>query len=274
MKLTKVIKLILTLTLLIFNNLLADTEYKWTLGTSVATFNTNMQFNPQSLDESKFVDLEDDLGFDESINFFSASLETKFNQNHSLYINVSPFIRKANKFITKDIEFEDDTLLVDSEIYSRFSNTTFDLKYGYKIKTTEKAEFEAIVGIYWMNTRYKLNASGLIENELGEINFDSDYQKKRSVGVPLPLIGIGYQYYLNKNWTILGSARYFQASILDFHGSVGSAILAAEYVPTKNWGYGVSLSYLNVDVEVDKTNFNGELNWQYLGLNAYLYYQY
>ena len=254
--------------------LAVDYDYKITMGATLTSFNTSMQVNGDSSDGNRAIVFEDDLGFDDSTNLYIFSLETKFTDNHRFYINVTPLSRNANKTLTGSIDFEDDTILTDTDIESKFSNTIIDLKYGYRFKTSENSEFEAIAGIYWMRTRYKLNASGSIENELGEINFETDYEKTRSVGLPLPLFGIGYRYYVNNDWTILGSARYFSASYNDLDGSISSFFISTEYTPNKSWGVGVSLNYLDMDFNITKDHFKGTFDWQHSGLNAYLFYNF
>ena len=249
-------------------------EYKLTLGGALATFNTSMQVNSNLTTNNKYIDFEDDLGYDESVNFYNFSLDTKLTDNHRLYINISPFRRNTRNVISESIEFADDTLHVNTDIVSKLSNTIYDINYGYQFKTSENSEFEAIAGIYWMKTRFKINASGLIENQLGQINFDANYKKTRSAGIPLPLFGIGYRYYLNNEWTIVSSARYFSSSFNDIDGDISSFIISTEYVPSSNWGFGASLKFLDVNATLTKENFRGDMEWQYLGFNAYVFYNF
>ncbi len=252
----------------------ADYEYKISLGGSFATLNSSLQANANTNDGNKSIDFEDDLGMDESIDFTNFSLETKINDNHRFYITVMPTSRTAQIIIEDSIEFENDTLLFNTEINSRFRNTMIDLRYGYRFRTSENAELELVAGIYWMRNKFNIKASGNIENELGEINFNTDYEKQRSIGLPLPLLGIGYRYNLNEKWTIIGSARYFSASYNNISGAISSLLFSAEYNPSKNWGIGTALSYLNIDSSLDRPAIAGKLDWQYTGLNAYIFYNF
>lgn len=251
-----------------------NNEYKWTVGGSLATFNTSLLINSMANNENRFIDLEDDLGYDDSVNFSLLNFEALFSKKHRLSVSISPVSRSSQFIIDESIDFGDDTLLIDTDIESKVTNTTYDIRYGYRFRTSEKVEFEAIFGIYWMSTKFDLDASGFIENAVGDIEFDSNYQKKRSADIPLPLLGIGYRYYMNKQWTIIGSATYFSSSYNDADGSVSSFFIATEYTPGKNWGVGASVSYLDVDVGLTKTDYAGRVNWQYTGLNAYVFYKF
>ncbi|MFT5520341.1 MAG: hypothetical protein ACI9IA_000932 [Enterobacterales bacterium] len=252
----------------------SDNDFKITLGGQLTSFNSAIQINNSNNGNNRQIDLENDLGYDNSVNLFHGSIETTFSDNHRLYINISPFRRKAQSALLKSIDFEDDTLLIDTDIDTKFVNTTYDLIYGYRFKTSEKGELEALAGIYWMKSKFDIEASGLIENELGEINFNANYKNKRNVNIPLPLFGLGYKYHLTNEWELIGSARYFSASYNDLDGSATSFSVSLEYDTKKEWGYGLSLVYLDVDVGLTKSDFKGRVNWQYSGLTAYLFYKF
>jgi len=276
MQICNIVKIaaISSLSLASFNILAADTDYKFVLGGSVSSFDTSIQLNAGAGDNNDSINLEDALGYDSSVNFFLAKLEVDFNNKHKIAMTVLPFSRSSSFTIDNEIEFEGDIIQADANVNSKTSTTAFDFEYSYLFASPGDSEFEAIAGVYWMSTDFKVNASGLIENEDGEIAFDANYQNSRSVEIPLPLFGLKYRYNINETWQVEAGAKYFGFKIENVDGKVTSLMVSTEYKTQNGWGLGASVSYFDLDVNTTRQNSNGQYIWKYSGLNAYAFWEF
>lgn len=249
-------------------------DYRLTLGTSISTFDTSLQINADIGDDNGLIDLEDNLGYDSSANFVIAKFEIDFNNNHSLALTVLPFTRSSSFSLQESIEFEGDVILADADIRSDISTNAFDLEYAYQFATLGDSKFEIVAGIYWMKSKFDLKASGLIQTEDGNVNFEADYQNNRSVDIPLPLLGGRYQYAINNHWNLKATAKFFGYEFDSVDGSATSVVVSAEYESQDSWGLGASVSYFDLDVVTTDPDSRGQFIWQYNSLNAYAFWNF
>jgi len=125
-----------------------------------------------------------------------------------------------------------------------------------------------------MQTKLQLDASGFIENEAGETEFNAEFHRTNRFQVPLPLFGVRATRYLDNDWTLLGHAKYFEASIGNIDGSILSLRVSTEYQWKNDWHLGLAISHFKLDVVEGKDIIDRQLVWQYTSLNAYVTYQF
>ena len=66
------------------------------------------------------------------------------------------------------------------------------------------------------------------------------------------------------------SAQYFSLSIDEYDGSLVDYRVAAIWQPKKWLGLGVGYNSFTIDVDVDKSDFSGSLDWGYSGPQIFL----
>ncbi len=251
-----------------------ELDFKISLGTSITDFNSSIQVNSQTFERNGKIDFEDDLGYDHSVNYYLARIDADLTDNHKFSVTFSPFNRRARVENLEDLQFEGNTLLAGAMISSETNNSVYDLEYAYKFRTNQRSQFELIAGIYWMKTDFNLAASGVVENEVGEIEFDANFKQDSSTNIPLPLLGIRNNYEVNNNITIISAIKYFESSLNGIKGGISSYLLSTEYALQKNMGIGASLHYFKVDIDVHRENFEGALMWQHSGIDIHFYYRF
>jgi hypothetical protein len=82
-----------------------------------------------------------------------------------------------------------------------------------------------------------------------------------STTVPLPLIGVSADWYVMPRWKISSSLSGMAAEIGDIDGSISVFTLGTDYMFTRNLGLGMSYLYSNIDADVSKSDFNGNINF-------------
>ena len=248
-----------------------DERYRLSLGGSSNSYNSSIQVNDADGDQGSRLDFEDDLGYDSNLSIGYAKLEYRINPNHKIAITFSPFERDSSVSIDDDISYQGDTILAGATVTSKSTNQIFDIEYAYLISADHRQQLDLIAGIYWIQSEFELSAVGTINFGTGNQSFSNDYNRKNSTDIPVPLFGMAYRYNFDRNWRFNGSIRYFQSSFDNVDSEIAAAFSAIEYRPSDKWGVGGALYYFDTDIDLTKTRFHGSVNWQYSGINAFVF---
>ena len=98
--------------------------------------------------------------------------------------------------------------------------------------------------------------------------------KSVSTTVPLPLIGVTLDWYINPRWKMSANVEGLKANIGDADGSVFVAGAATEFMLVRNFGIGLAYMYSDVNVDVSKSDFNGNLTWKMNSVRAYAQFKF
>ena len=109
---------------------------------------TQIQLSLPDSDNGTSFSLEDDLGFDTSVESFDLTIGAKLDDN--FFIEASIFALDRSSFLTlaKVIEVEDVVYDVGVQIDSDFSSDIFRLTVGYRIIANAKADVSIAVGAH------------------------------------------------------------------------------------------------------------------------------
>lgn len=258
--------------LLIVSNTQALGNDRFTLaaGSSITKFNSQIIINGDVQDNNTKVDLEDDLGQKENVDFLALKAYWRFADRHRISLEFNPFSRDNHNTLDKNFDFEDNSIQAGASISTESNFAIYDINYIYSFYQTPDMEIGVSGGIYWMDLEFEISASGFIEDENGVVTFDDSFKDNVSADVPLPLVGFYFDYQLAEHWELHSAARYFQANIDNYEGSITSLLVAIDYNIWKALSIGLSVARFELDVETDESNFRGEFNWEYSGAQFYL----
>jgi len=128
---------------------------------------------------------------------------------------------------------------------------------------TDEVELAGLVGLYGGQFKFDVTATG---NELPN---PRNVQTTASTTVPLPLIGGTVDWYVNPQLKLSAHLAGIKADISDVDGSVFVAGGAVEYMLVRGLGVGLRYMYSDVDVDVNKSGFNGGTTWRMNRLSLY-----
>jgi hypothetical protein len=135
--------------------------------------------------------------------------------------------------------------------------------YRYSFIKNDTVEWAGLIGLYGGKFDFKVNATG------NETPNTRTIDTTASTTVPLPLIGGTVDWYINPRWKVSGSVEGIKAHIGDVDGTVIVAGASTEYMLVRNLGVGLRYMYSNVDVDVSKSSFNGNVTWRMNSLSLY-----
>lgn len=248
--------------------------FNFQLGASFQSLNSEVQVGSQTRSNTATINLEDDLDLEEDVNIVGFSFQWRFADNHRIGLNYLPLKRDADTRIDEQLQFEDEDILAGAQVDSKFTSTIYDINYLYSVYKTSSLEVGLSAGLHWISTEIELQASGFIQDESGNIEFDDNYQNDARANAPLPLFGVAVNYQVTPNWELIATARYLDVEVGDYSGRIVSAKVAADYYFTDHLGAGMSLGFFDLSAEADVSDFRGSFGWEYTGLQAYLTLRY
>ena len=218
------------------------------------------------------IDVEDLLGLDSTNSVFRTDALWRFSKNrrHRLDFTWFAFRRDGSRRIFDDITIEDDNgdrilIPAGTTVDAYFDLDIFELAYSYSFFQDDRIDLAAGIGVYVMPMDFGISASGLV---------DVDGSEKFTA--PLPVFGLRMDIALTPQWFLRSGAQVFYLEYENFSGSILEVRAAIEYNPWEHVGIGLGFDSLGVRVEADGDtdwpgiDLNGEVNFNYTGLQFYL----
>lgn len=231
------------------------------LGGILNQFDTNLTLNGQTHAGSD-LGLESN-GLDHRLSSFEASGTWRFLSRNRIDIQYFSANRSGSRTYDSQITIGDTVFPVGATVMAEADDRFLLADYRYSFVKTDAVEIAGLIGLYGGKFDFKVNATGVIAPNVRTIETNA------STTVPLPLVGATVDWYVNPQWKIAGGIEGMKAKIGDVDGSVFVATAATEYMLVRNFGVGLRYMYSNVDVDVTKSSFNGNVTWRMNSVSLY-----
>ncbi len=169
--------------------------------------------------------------------------------------------RHRKDTLDRDIEWGDDLYPINAKVDFSFRFTMVELAYEYEFLKRDKYEVGASFGVYYATFESELKAKAA---ESGG-TLDTDLSRTASVDAPLPVFGLQGMWELPHDLWFNLSGQFFSLTIDEYSGSVQDYRAVLTWQPRKWAGIGLGYDRFKVNVDVDKSNFHGSLDWSYDG---------
>jgi hypothetical protein len=252
-----------------------DETYQLTIGGLATDFETELRVNSRDNSIDDVIDLEDDLGFESTVQTAWIRGYWRMAPRHRLSLLYTQFKRTSEITTKTEIDVAGDIIQAGAFIGSSAKTHVFDIEYMYSFFKRPNIELGVTAGLYWMNTSFEMTAAGevILEGET-EPEFREDYQANQRLIAPLPLIGLTLGYEPDDKWRLRAGARFFDVTISNIDGYIFSSDLGAEYYFTRHFGLGTSIAVFNLSVRHNGVVFINTVSYEYSGAQLYLTYKY
>ena len=169
--------------------------------------------------------------------------------------------RSKSRTIDEEIEWNDAVYPVNAKVDSKISFDVYELAYEYALWHRDTWEVNVSGGLHYTKLAFELRAKAAESN--GTLLFDVN--RESDLKAPLPVIGLRGLWQLPADFYIDASAQYFALSIDEYDGSVTDLKLNVTWQPKPWLGIGLGYNQFNIDVGVNTSNFDGNLDWGYSG---------
>jgi hypothetical protein len=192
------------------------------------------------------IDLEDILGFDESITTFGIDGLWRFSKNrrHALWLSYGNFDRSAYKAAEGTVPIFDVDFL--GEIDSGFVNQVGVLEYQYSFTNSGRTEAGITAGLAFYKYELSLAGNAIIDNDPDHAQFRSE---KVGVVAPVPAFGFYINQALARDVVLELRTSFIDLQIGEHNGRIFNTWGAVTWFFSRHVGIGVGLSGSDVVYE-------------------------
>lgn len=232
------------------------------LGGILNQFDSRVQINGQRLNGSD-IDLEGN-GLPHDDWSFQAAASWRFLPRHRIDVQYFSTKRSGTATYERSVTIGENEYPLGATVSIEAKDQFLLADYRYSFVKNDAIEFAGIIGVYGGRFEFDVNATGIAGTVSASANTTA------STTVPLPLIGVAMDWYVNPRWKIAGSVEGIKAHIGSVDGRAVVAALSTDYMFVRNVGVGIRYMYSDLSVEVSKSRFNGTADWRMNSVSAYL----
>jgi hypothetical protein len=237
-------------------------------GAFFPAFDTKLRVDSASIGEGTDIDLENDLDFNDRETTYRLGGYWRFLSRHRIAVSYFNFNRDASATLNKEITIGDEVYPAGAQVASEMKFQVIPISYMYSFMKREKFEFSGGLGLHWYRIDFKAKGDASLGNE------DLDADVTANANVPLPLIGLRFDYHFTPKWSagLLGELFWLNTSsdTFKFSGSLVNLRLSTEYWFFNNVGLGAALNWFDLNADVDDDDWKGNLDYNYWGPQIYV----
>jgi hypothetical protein len=238
---------------------LLNDKFQFSIGTFGLSSDPSVELNGSS-GTGNTIDFDKELGGGDA-NRLRIDGQWRFNDRHKLRFSAFDLEKSNKKTLTDEIEWGDTVFPVAVEVGYDHQFGVVEMAYDYSFLRRENYELGASIGLHYTHFEAGLNAKASTSGGV----LAADIKEEASVDAPLPVIGLRGLWALPHNLWLDASAQYFALSIDDIDGNLQDYRVFLTWQP-KTWlGIGAGYNRFAVNVDVEKDNFDGSLDWVYSG---------
>jgi len=211
--------------------------------------------------EDDLIDFSNTFDFNEE-NEFTLFLSFYWRFARMWSVSAEYFGVKDTNSVTleEDIVWDDVVYNTGADVNTGFGVRMYRILIGRTITKGVKHEFGAGLGVH------ALDIDSFIEGIVITDKLESNFERRSvSAVAPLPNIGVWYFYAPNAKWMFTARVDWFGITVGDYSGNLWNLGPSANYQFHKNIGVGLNYGYFDVDLIVDKTDWDGRVIFVYHG---------
>ena len=218
---------------------------------------TNARLDSVTLGRGTSISFEDDLGLDDREIQVSVLGKLRLGERWRIEGEYFALNRSGTRAISRTINFGGNIYPVGITVNSEFDSDIYRLSAGYSFIKSTQAELGVALGLHI--TDFTMSLAGANVS-----------QRTGDALAPLPTIGIYGAYALTPRWLLTGRADIFSFSYDDYDGSLVNLVAGIDYRFSRNFGVGLGYRYVDYDLDVTKSSFSGNIQYEFSGPVLYL----
>lgn len=238
---------------------LLETDFNLSLGTFVNSSELTIRLDGESGQGSE-VNWSNTFG-DADVTRFRADALWRFANRHYLRLLYTDYSRSRTVVFNEEIVWGDEVFPVDLAVRGKLGFEVIELAYEYAFLKRDNFELAGTFGLHY--TTFEASLGARIDSPAG--GGSAEIGDKASVGAPLPVVGFRGLWHIGRSFYLEGQAQFFALSIDDYDGDVTNARAALIWQPRRFLGIGAGYDYFLVNVDVEKDQFSGSMEWEYSG---------
>lgn len=206
------------------------------------------------------VDWERELGLSDK-NTFRIDSFWRFSPKHKIRAMYFSNTRGGEKALTRDIVVGDETFPVDAVIRSTNETRILELAYEYAFVRRDSYEVSATAGLHLTELGAGLSVTGSVNGA----NVDVGQSSNARLRAPLPVLGLRGLWQLSETIYVDAHAQYFYIAFDGLEGAILDYRAAITWQPGTWFGLGLGFNEFSTKLSVDRSRFDGHMEWTYNG---------
>lgn len=203
------------------------------------------------------ISFEEDLGYAERNDMPSLLASVRLGERWKVEAEYLSLRRDNSHALSRTINWGDNSYTVGTTVTSEFSSDIFRLSGGYSFIRDAQKELGVTFGFHVTDFNISISAPA-IGSDTGEAL------------APLPTLGIYGAYAFTPKWLLSGRVDIFSLEYEEYDGSLTNVTVGVDYRFLRNVGLGAAYRYIDYDLNVTKSKFNGGINYRFAGPLLYL----
>lgn len=206
------------------------------------------------------IDFDETIGLKESDDVFSVNFGWRFGEKWMLGTQYFKSSGETGKFLEEDVEWNDTTFGQGTGIAAGQEFQLIRTFFARKFKSSDKQEFGLGLGIHWLEIGAWIEGNAVING--APAGFRRESVKAEA---PLPNIGAFYLYSFSPKWAFRARLDWLSAKVGDYDGTLTNVAAGINYQMFEHAGIGLSYNLFDLDLNVNKDGWHGNVNTRYDG---------
>ena len=239
---------------------LLTSDFSLDVGIFYPDRDTSLRVNGSVDVENRRFDFNEGVGRENNDNIFAAEMAWRYRDNWSLLAQYFDSSSSTSRVLQEDIQWGDVVFGAGSGVSGGTSLEVTRLFVGKHLDTLPHHDLGLGLGIHW------LHIGAFIEGTIIANGEPMTARRSVSSDGPLPNLGIWYRYSFSPRLALRTRLDLMSASVGEYSGLLLNASAGLHYRVTEHFGIGVSYNLFELDAEVDKSDWRGNVDTRYNGL--------
>ena len=202
---------------------------------------------------------EEEIDLDEALNLkgnqaaASANFRWRFGKKWSFWAQAWSTNNTGKAELEEDVAWEDVVFKEGSFVKGGVELDVLRAFLGREFNLGPQHELGVGLGLHWMNLDTFMEGEIFIDDSTTEF-----HTATASAEFPLPNFGAWYMYSWSPKWMFQTRIDWLSATIGDYSGSLWDAQAGVNYQAFKNIGFGLYYKGFVLDLDIDKSDWQGK----------------
>lgn len=213
--------------------------------------------------ENDSIDFDQGLNLGKSDATFALDFGWRFGEKWSFLAQYFESNGSNTAVLDEDVEWRDVVFGAGSSVSVGQDFTLLRAFFGRSFDSQDAHDFGAGLGLHILDIGASIEGNALVNGIPSGVR-----REGASATAPLPNIGGWYTYSISSSWAFHSRLDWFGASFGDYDGRLINASVGINYNLKDRFGLGLHYNHFELDVDVSKTNWNGDIELSYSGIYA------
>jgi opacity protein-like surface antigen len=202
------------------------------------------------------VSAEEDLGLKERNTLPAVLARLRLSERWRLEAEYLSLERENARTLSRTINWGDNSYTIGTTVNSSFNTEIYRIALGYAIVKDARMEVGLALGVHATDFSATISATS-VGSEEGEVL------------APLPTVGLYGLYSLMPKLLVRGRVDVFSLKYEEYDGSLVNTTLGLDYQFWRNVGLGAAWRYIDYDLGITKSSYNGGIRYKFSGPMLY-----